>query len=386
MTSDEQPSARFVFAAPPNAPSPWVRIGLRAALGLSSTLLLAACAAQAPPQPPRVERPQAVHDLAAHQVGRTIELSFTLPTLATDGERLTKPLEAEIFRQVSNPGAAATPAADSSPWLTLSSAGLARHTSHGKVAYGDQLPEQEYGSWKGGTLRYSARTLTRGFRRRAITSADSNPASVRLLDVSEPVANLKIETTEHAVKLSWSAPTLTLTGRAAAGLSGYQVYRSETGKPGTFHSLGETPSPAFSDPNFRFGQAYFYKVRAVFSEDGQIAESDDSIPAVITPRDVFPPAAPTGLTGLYTAGVVELIWNANSESDLAGYNVYRREAAGGFRRLNTDLVPTPIFRDASAMPGGRYAYRVTAVDLSGNESAPGQAVDVAASLANEPRK
>ncbi|HEV2177187.1 MAG TPA: hypothetical protein VGW33_08300 [Terriglobia bacterium] len=336
--------------------------------------LFFSCAAQAPPQPPRVERPQAIKDLAVHQVGRTLEISFTLPTLATDGERLTKPIEAAVFRTLQ--GVTAVPLSRAAPWTTFSAADLARQTRRGKLIQAIPLTLLEYRAGQSEVLRFTVCTLTRGFRRRAIESGDSNMVSLQLLDVSEPVTNLKIETTEHAVKLSWSAPTRTLSGRAISDLSGYQVYRSGNGKPGTYQLLGETQPPAFSNPNFQFGQTYFYKVRAVFSEDGQTAESDDSIPAVITPRDVFPPAAPAGLTGLYTAGVVELIWNASSESDLAGYNVYRRGAAGEFRRLNTELVPTPIFRDSTTAPGGRYTYRATAVDLSGNESAPSQAVDV----------
>jgi len=72
--------------------------------------LLAACAAQGPPQPPRVERPEQITDLAVTQVGRTLDLSFTPPELAADGERLSKPLEIEIFRTVAPAGQKPAPA------------------------------------------------------------------------------------------------------------------------------------------------------------------------------------------------------------------------------------------------------------------------------------
>ena len=42
-----------------------------------------------------------------------------------------------------------------------------------------------------------------------------------------------------------------------------------------------------------------------------------------------PPAAPTGLTGTPGAGHVDLAWNANSEPDTIGYNVYRDSVVGG---------------------------------------------------------
>ena len=39
-------------------------------------------------------------------------------------------------------------------------------------------------------------------------------------------------------------------------------------------------------------------------------------------------------------------------------------------RLNITPVVGPAYRDQTAMAGHRYAYRVTAVDTAGNESAP----------------
>jgi fibronectin type 3 domain-containing protein len=94
----------------------------------------------------------------------------------------------------------------------------------------------------------------------------------------------------------------------------------------------------------------------------------DASPAVkVTPRDVFPPAPPQGLSSIYSAGAVELVWTANTEADLAGYNVYRLENQSA-QRVNKGLVRTPIFRDTTAPPGENLVYYVTAVDLSGNES------------------
>jgi fibronectin type 3 domain-containing protein len=115
----------------------------------------------------------------------------------------------------------------------------------------------------------------------------------------------------------------------------------------------------------------------LFKEGGSIAESEGSQPYEVIARDVFPPASPTGLTALYTAGAVELVWTANSEKDLAGYYVYRREAGEQPVKLNKDeLLRTPILRDYDARPGHVYYYHVTAVDLSNNESQPSEEVEV----------
>jgi hypothetical protein len=353
-----------------------------AAIGLTCGLLCS-CAAQAPPHPPRIERPVQVRDLTAEQVGTSIQLRFAAPSAATDGELLTKPVEIEIFRDVtptsSKPGDNANtrpaPETPSAPRTALKGSDLARHTVEGKIEYSDQLAPAEFGRFQGSTLMYRVRALTRGFRSRPIESALSNTARVMLLDVSRPVEDLTVEATEKALKLRWSAPAESVSGRPAT-VAGYRVYRSDNGKSGPYQRVGEAPEPLYADASFDFGRLYSYKVRAVSREDGHTAESLDSAAVEIVPRDVFPPAAPAGLTGLYTAGAVELIWNPGTESDLAGYNIYRRETEGHAERLNPELLRSPLFRDTVLMPGRRYTYWVAAVDLSGNESAPSSEVQV----------
>ena len=340
------------------------------------------CAAQGPPHPPRVQVPQRIADLAVHEVGRSLELGFPPPALATDGESLTKPVEVEIFREITPHGpaplqatgtdpnsASPSPSADR-PWVTLDAGDLTRLARGQRVVYVDRLSEQKFASSVGSIFAYRVRALTRGFRGRAILSQISNRAAATLLDVSGPVQNLRVVTTENALRLDWEVPTHTLTGATLSHLAGYRVYRSEKPKLESFSVVGESKEPAFSDPHFEFGRMYRYKVRAVFKQGAQEAEGEDSQPCEVTPRDVFPPAPPQGLTALYTVGAVELVWTANLESDLAGYNVYRREERKPLQKINKELVRVPIYRDSSIALQHHYLYEVTAVDLSGNESRP----------------
>jgi subtilase family serine protease/fibronectin type 3 domain-containing protein len=87
--------------------------------------------------------------------------------------------------------------------------------------------------------------------------------------------------------------------------------------------------------------------------------------------DTVPPAAPTGLaaeavrTGDPTADV-RLTWNANGESDLAGYRVSRDGV-----ELTPDLLSEPRHVDAGR-PEGVHHYSVIAVDRAGNVSLPAQ--------------
>ena len=344
-------------------------------------LFLAGCAAEAPPRPPRIERPAAVRDLTVHQVGAAVELRFTLPADATDGESLTKPVEVEIFRSALPPeqkGSAAAVGTGGVPWMVLQGRELTRQTVAGTVAYTDRL-SPDFRPFIGRVFAYEVLSLTRGFRGRPILSEPSNQATLTLLDVPQPVVGLSIRPTQRALNLSWQASAETLTGRPAGLVESYQVYRRETsagnaGKP--YKPIGVAHETSYADSDFEFGHLYSYRVRAVVSENGSTAESADSQPVEIMPKDIFPPAVPLGLTGLYTSRAVELIWTPNNEPDLAGYNVYRREAGQQAMRSNSDLVRSALYQDTAATPGHRYFYRVTAEDLSGNESAACPEVEV----------
>ncbi|GHS84708.1 hypothetical protein FACS1894201_03470 [Bacteroidia bacterium] len=62
-------------------------------------------------------------------------------------------------------------------------------------------------------------------------------------------------------------------------------------------------------------------------------DKTSSFPVLVQPADMSPPAKPTGLRGsIDTTGNVLLSWDANMESDLQGYRVYRAF------NLNEDLV------------------------------------------------
>jgi hypothetical protein len=339
-------------------------------LALLLAALFAGCAAESPPVPPRVERPEAIKNLSVEQIGQAFKISFTLPALATDGESLTKPLEVEIFRSVSAAGQTPSAAAGSTrPWISLPAREVRQHSQGSEFTFQDALSDREFRSLLNSTSDFSVVTLTRGFRRRPILSAPSNKVSTTLLDVSGPLAPPSIETTEKALVLRWMPPSRTLSGAPVSSLHGYRIYVSPTGAAGTFHLLGESRSSEFSDGDFQFGRPYYFMVRAAFSADGARAESASSETVDVIPKDTFPPAVPEGLSAIQTEAGVELVWHPGSEPDLAGYRVYRRRDSRTFVLLNSELVRTPVYRDASVAHGQTFFYAVSAVDLSGNESA-----------------
>src|SRR6266545_3000463 len=89
--------------------------------------------------------------------------------------------------------------------------------------------------------------------------------------------------------------------------------------------------------------------------------------------DTTPPAAPQNLTATAGNTLVTLNWNTNSESDVAGYNVFRSLTTGvptGGTPLNGGtLITGTTFTDYGLTNFTPYFYVVTAVDTSTNASA-----------------
>ncbi len=87
-----------------------------------------------------------------------------------------------------------------------------------------------------------------------------------------------------------------------------------------------------------------------------------------------PPSAPRGLTAEGQGDRIALDWEDNSETNLAGYNVYRRKSdVSGFTRI-ADLESQSHYSDEDVQPATLYNYFVTAVNDLGLESEPSNTV------------
>ena len=128
-----------------------------------------------------------------------------------------------------------------------------------------------------------------------------------------------------------------------------------------------TPAPldalAFADPAIEFDRERCYEVRSVRGAAPQTVEGDPSPRMCLTPIDIFPPAAPSGLTAVAADGVISLLWEPNIEPDVGGYVVLRGKAGDATLVQLTDTpIAEPRFSDKTVMPGVRYVYAVRAVD------------------------
>jgi hypothetical protein len=124
-----------------------------------------------------------------------------------------------------------------------------------------------------------------------------------------------------------------------------------------------------------FGLERCYTVRA--QRGGVLSEPSSRV--CVTPRDVFPPGPPVGLTTIPSEGAINLIWEPNTESDLGGYLVLRRGPGDAtLRQLTSAPIGDARYRDMTVESGARYSYSVVAVDTQApqpNASAPSATVD-----------
>jgi len=358
---------------------------------LSSLIWLVSCAAPGEPIERKPQVPTAITDLAAQQQGNDVILTFTLPKDTVEHHPLKKKPAIEIYRGFDP--AATAPSVTHEPLflvLTIPPALVTNYSEKDHIRVVSPLSSNDLAPHVGWFASYSVRTRASVKKE----SADSNRAGLQIYPASDSITDLKTEVTRTGIVLTWGPPQKTIVGSAPPMIS-YRIYRAtaapdlQPAAPATASGsaggatklesplarIGESNEPKFQDMQVEFGKTYIYSVRGVAQYSDVALESADSNLAVVTPRDVFPPAAPQNVTVVLVpaqnenSAYLDLSWAISPETDIAGYNVYRSEQDGvPGRRLNSELLLTPAFRDMNAVPGRQYVYTATAVDRAGNES------------------
>ncbi len=181
---------------------------------------------------------------------------------------------------------------------------------------------------------------------------------------------VRAKASDGEVKIEWSYPRYS--GGERDRTVGFVIYRAEGN--GKFVRINRAPVLriegflAYLDNTVTNGKTYTYGVRAI---DIIGVKSKMSYSAKVKPVDTKPPLIPMGLKAIDNKGKVLLLWNISPEIDASYYNVYRSESLKGkFKKINKTPIPVdkPEFTDRECIGGKVYYYRVTAVDLSGNES------------------
>lgn len=325
------------------------------------------CGVVGPPVPPTPKIPGPPQDLVAEQRGEQVVLRWTLPALHTDGTRAARGQRVEIYR-----------------WFTDSPANLnERFGTEAQIVYvvpedvlGQFLQEDrvEFADPMGGRQLKEQAGRTAVYGVKALNQKDeaagfSNLAAVRLYPAPAPVSEMEARVTERALVLHWRAPEETTSGTPLPALAGYRVFRKRQAEE-EWKVVATPLTSEYADTDFRFGETYQYRVRAVAQYGNDQVEGLDSTSLSVTLQDVFAPPAPENLVAIASRGRVDLTWDATTAADLAGYLVYRSAQPGGeYQRLTAEPILVQSFGDPAVEPGKTYYYAVTALDRAGNESA-----------------
>jgi len=354
------------------------------------------CGRKGPLQLPLVLVPQAVEALTAVQRGDRILLEWIPPVTYIDGRPLSGPPVIEVWvREVRDSALSKEPAPTAEDFgfggrLVAALAGAdqpsvrspAQRTAGVPVvpakpkSAGAKELVYEYSlsaaDLKDVKLFFALRA--RDARRKRYSDFCPPVAVVPQLVAAAP-SDVKAEVFADRIDLHWTAPASNFDGSKPAAMKGYNVYRQDQGGPAVRMNTALVAEALFADRNIVFGRAYRYFVRTAATEAAPFLESEDSPAVDIVPKDVFPPLAPAGLSAATGAEFITLIWNANSEKDLAGYHVWRKDAGrDAFVRLTTALLLENTYTDRAIEKGKRYGYAISAVDAAGNESARSAAV------------
>ncbi len=142
----------------------------------------------------------------------------------------------------------------------------------------------------------------------------------------------------------------------------YRIYRGT--EPGVYDPEKITPDgfidSAFVDTDVENNTTYYYVIASVNTLG---MEGDYSNEAIINTGQ---PQTPTGLTATPGNTEVQLSWEANPDSDLVGYAVYRSFPDEDFVVLDT--VETTAYFDEGLINGLEYSYTITAIDIFGYSS------------------
>lgn len=334
-----------------------------AAAGLGPPLiLLAGCGLVAAPQPPSLKLPQPVSDLTAQRTGDQVALHWTMPKRTTDKVLLVGAQKVRICRRI-----------DSGPCTV---AGTLLAAPDKPAAFTDQLPAAlTFGAAR--PLVYTIELQNRSGH----TAGPSNTAITAAGPAPPPIANLQAHTQPDGIVLTWTPESVPATIRIERKLADKSV--SQKSSIPAEQTL-EYSGAGFSSPDegrvldrdAALDHTYIYtaqRIARLTLQDKPIEVA--SVPSdtiTIDARDLFAPATPSGLQAVADpeASAIDLSWQPDTEADLAGYTVYRREAGSNAApaRISPPAQPEPSFRDTTAQPGHTYQYSVSATDRDGNES------------------
>jgi hypothetical protein len=355
---------------------------------LATLAILSGCASVGPPQAPSLELPKPPTDLRASRKGQKVTLTWTIPPRTTERQTVRYLGGTRVCRSLTAFKTCTTPVGEASPppdFEKLSRTSTKKPTAN----FVDTLPTTADWQQPTGFAIYTVEVLNESGRAGGL----SNAVRIPLVPTLPPFSNFDAQATAPGVQISWKCPEIT---QAVANIRYlFRIYRhpeADETPAGNENKIADVeattcakgadrannpPVDSFLDQTFEWEKTYSYRgtVVSVVESPGKptIEVEGDDTPAIkLFAHDVFPPAVPSGLQAVSSGPgqepFIDLIWTPVTDADLAGYNVYRRDATATPAKLNSEPVKTPAFRDTTVSAGRSYVYSVSAVDERGNES------------------
>jgi len=302
--------------------------------------------------------------------GNQVYLTWSAPTLTTDGHNIRRKGAFEICGNVGAPIKACSAPVAKIPYVPPQ-----KRSEREQMSYTDQIPGQIQAQMPGTEIFYAVRVVNSYGRSAEL----SNQVSIPIAPTLPAPTDFRARVIPEGVQLSWSQIT---PGIETADLKhAVRVFRREQNSGAALVagevSLSKGSAAVFLDNTLEWEKAYIYRATvvtyiAVAGGKQEQFEGEDTPEIMVFAHDVFPPAAPSGLQAVFSGPgqkpFIDLIWAANSETDLAGYNVYRRKAGAQPVKITPEPVKSPVYRDPDIQAGHEYLYSVSAVDARGNES------------------
>ncbi len=341
---------------------------------------ISGCGKRRPPLPPVERVQQRTEFLSGAQQGNEVILSWPAPARNAPDSSVQSIRRIDVYRLAEKPGA---PLALTEDEFSTRATLVGSVTSEQIQTAGDTLTYRDTLELAGQPtrLRSAIRYVNASGQRAAFSNFLSIEPAVRIAQA--PTLSSEVKIAEDAITLSWQPPAANIDNSTPVNLLGYNVYRTDESQtmPGN-QPLNTTLilGTAYADKNFQFGSNYRYIVRAVsLGTGGAQVESLNSNAVSVSPRDVFPPAAPERPSIAApepSSARLAIFFAANKETDIAGYNIYRSTDPNlpkqNWTKLNQTLLTRTTFTDDKVEPGKTYYYYVTAVDKAGNVSPPSE--------------
>jgi hypothetical protein len=312
----------------------------------AALLLTASCGYIRAPLAPLANVPGKIADLAAVQRGSILVAHFTVPTLTTEQNPLKVSVKLDL--RIGTPGEHFEPLAWAAQAQAIAPAGIA----DGVATY--KIPSQ---GWIGKRMTIGVRSIGANGKQ----SEWSNFETLPVIAPPETPSNPVVQDAAAGEHITW-------TGKGDQ----FRVLR-RIGDEKEYTVAATVTGHEWTDTGIDYSKPYSYQVQALVDPgDKKMAESDLSEACQqcpFTPVDRFAPAVPSGLRADRTANAVALLWESDTEPDLAGYRVYRSEGNGPWQKL-ADVNLVPSYTDATVEHGKTYRYAVTAFDKAAtvNES------------------